>query len=74
MQSEDLSPVEKFYHDLPKLTEEFNSKVRKTTRYYFTSITQEAIIAFNAEEDQALRNKIYNDQIHKPLWKLANRS
>ena len=71
MQIDDLSPVEQFYHDLPRLTEEFHSKVRKTTRYYFTSITQEAIIAFNAEEDQALRNKIYNDQIHKPLWKLS---
>jgi len=66
-----MSPVEKFYNDLPRLQEEFNSKVRKSTRYYFTSITEEAICAYNKETSDVLRNRIYNEHIHRPLWKLS---
>lgn len=66
-----MSSVDKFYKDLPRLQEEFNSKVRKTTRYYFTKITEAAICAYNEEPDQAKRNKIYNEHIHRPLFKLS---
>lgn len=66
-----LSPVDQFYENLPKLQEEFYSKVRKSTRYYFTKITEAAICAYNIEEDQVKRNKVYNEHIHRALFKLS---
>ena len=66
-----MSPVDKFYKDLPELQAEFNKKVRKSTRCYFTNITEAAICAYNVETDQMKRNKIYNEHIHRPLFKLS---
>ena len=66
-----MSPVDKFYKDLPELQAEFNKKVRKSTRFYFTKITEAAICAYNVETDQMKRNKIYNEHIHRPLFKLS---
>ena len=66
-----LSPVDQFYENLPKLEEEFYSKVRKSTRYYFTKITEAAICAYNVETDQTKRNKVYNEHIHRALFKLS---
>ena len=66
-----MSPVDSFYHRLPKLQEDFKAKVRKSTRFYFTKITEEAICAYNVEPDQSKRNKIYNEHIHRPLFKLS---
>ena len=39
-----MSPVDQFYHDLPKLQEDFNKKVRKSTRFYFTKITDDSAL------------------------------
>mgnify|MGYP003125216162 CR=1 FL=1 len=66
-----MSPVDSFYNRLPKLQEDFKAKVRKSTRFYFTKITEEAICAYNVEPDQSKRNKIYNEHIHRPLFKLS---
>ena len=66
-----MSPVDTFYKDLPKLQEEFQKKVRKSTRFYFTKITEAAICAYNVESDQTKRNKIYKEHIHRPLFKLS---
>jgi len=44
---------------------------RKSKRLYFTEDTELAIIEYLASEDQALRNKIYNERIHYSFYKLA---
>ena len=66
-----MSPVDSFYDRLPKLQEDFKKKVRKSTRFYFTKITEEAICAYNVEPNQSKRNRIYNEHIHRPLFKLS---
>jgi DNA-directed RNA polymerase specialized sigma24 family protein len=38
---------------------------------YFTHTTQEAILRYRACEDELERNKIYNQEIHRSLYKLA---
>ena len=38
---------------------------------YFTPITEAAIIAYNAETDGTLRNKVFNEHIHRALDKLS---
>ena len=38
---------------------------------YFTQDTEDAIIAYNSEPDNVLRNKVYNSHIHKPLNKMC---
>ena len=44
---------------------------RKSKRLYFTEDTELAIDEYLASEDQALRNKIYNERIHYSFYKLA---
>ena len=44
---------------------------RPKKRYYFTDDTQDAIIAYNQETDQKLRNKVFNEYIYKALLKLS---
>ncbi len=44
---------------------------RPKKRYYFTDDTQDAIVAYNHEDDQKLRNKVFNEYIYKALLKLA---
>ena len=44
---------------------------RKSKRLYFTEDTELAIVEYLASEDQALRNKIYNERIHYSFYKLA---
>lgn len=46
-------------------------KRRKPGRIYFTKETELAIIRYNNCEDDDLRNKIFREEIHKPLDKLA---
>ena len=38
---------------------------------YLTEVTEKAIIAYNIEPSIRLRNKIWNEHIHKPMLKLA---
>ncbi len=78
------SPVEQFYIDIEKLREEerlaeleaqrLNKKKRgrpRKKKMYFTPETDLAIIAYNAETNQRLRNKVYNEFIKYPFDKLA---
>ena len=47
-------------------------KLKKgSSRYYFTQITENAIIRYNKSDDTRLRNKIYNEHIHKAFDKLC---
>ena len=44
---------------------------RKRKNYYFTDITEKAIIRYNNEERPAMRNRIYNDHIKDAFDKLC---
>ena len=72
------SPVEQFYATLEEERRRAEEEAKKTKRgrprknkMYFTLETERAIIAYNKEPDNALKNKVYNEFIHKPLMKLA---
>ena len=76
-----LSPVDKFYEwlEADKLRIEEESKLPKkkrrgrkpTKKQYFTYITDQAIVAYNNEEDYMKRNKVYSEHIHYAFDKLA---
>ena len=77
-----LSPVEKFYKQLKtqqdeerRIAEEAAKGKRRgrprKNKMYFTPITEAAIIAYNAETDGTLRNKVFNEHIHRALDKLS---
>ena len=42
-----------------------------SSRYYFTDKTEKAIIRYNNSDNPILRNKIYNEHIHKAFDKLC---
>ena len=77
------SPVQKFYRELKEQQDEerrlaaelANGKRRRgrprKNRMYFTPITEAAIIAYNGESNQELRNKVFNEHIHYALDKLS---
>ena len=44
---------------------------RKRKNYYFTDVTEKAIIRYNNEERPAMRNRIYNDHIKNAFDKLC---
>ena len=44
---------------------------KNTSRFYFTAETEEAIIRYNASEDDEERDYIFRKEIYKPLDKLA---
>ena len=44
---------------------------RKRKNYYFTEVTEKAIIRYNNEERPAMRNRIYNDHIAAAFDKLC---
>ena len=44
---------------------------RKRKNYYFTEVTEKAIIRYNNEERPAMRNRIYNDHIKHAFDKLC---
>ena len=46
-------------------------KRRRKKNLYWTDETQQAIIAYNKEEDELLREKIFRDHVYKPLDKMA---
>jgi len=77
-----LSPIEQFYKDLERQREEerriaeaaAKGKRRgrpRKNKMYFTPITEAAIIAYNKDPDQKLRNKVFNEHIHRALDKLS---
>ena len=75
------SPVEQFYIDIEILREKERLAAlepQKTKRgrprkrnMYFTDETEMAIVAYNIEEDQRLKNKVYNEFIKYPFEKLS---
>jgi hypothetical protein len=75
-----LSPVDKFYENLPQYKEELEKLLdpnvkrrgrKRKNKMYFTPINEKAIVAYNKEKSEAKRNKIYAEHIHYPIWKLA---
>tara|TARA_R110000851_G_scaffold37986_4_gene97760 strand:+ start:14530 stop:15288 length:759 start_codon:yes stop_codon:yes gene_type:complete len=68
-----LGPVDLFYIEQakPKIVE-LNKRGRpRKTKMYFTQVTEDAIIAYNQEPSIRKRNKIWNEHINKPIFKLA---
>ena len=76
------SPVLEFYQlvEQRKIEEELAKqqakKIKKrgrprTKKYYFNQNTEDAIIAYNFETNQALRDKVYSEHIYKAFDKLA---
>jgi hypothetical protein len=44
---------------------------QKQSKNYFTQDTEDAIVTYNSSEDLAFRNKVYNDRIKYPFFKLT---
>ena len=44
---------------------------KKTKNYYWTEETEQAVIAYNASDNPAEKNKLYNEEIEYPLNKLS---
>jgi len=67
------SPVDNFYIELAKpKTIELTPRGRpRKTKMYFTQVTEDAIIAYNGESNDLKRNKIWNEHINQPIFKLA---
>lgn len=78
MQEKELSPVQQFYIWLEqelKDLEQNGPKVKRgrkpSKKQYFTYINEKAIVAFNKETNQSLRNKVFKEHIYKPFDKLV---
>ena len=73
------SPVQDFYIRLQEERQRAQNEVKtgakrgrpRKSKMYFTPITEEAIVAYNLEKSQALKEKVYQEHIHKPLFKMA---
>ncbi len=61
-----LSPEEKRAYQKAK-----KKRGRPKKRYYFTDDTQAAIVAYNIETNDTLRNKVFNEYIYKAFLKLS---
>jgi len=78
---EQSSPVELFYKkvEVNKVQAALSASMDtgpkrgrpRKNKLYFTQDTEDAIIAYNEDSSNALRNKVFNDYIHKPLFKMA---
>ena len=70
-----MSPVEEFYKEIEieaANTVVVSKRGRKASdKQYFTITTERAIVAYNKETDQYLRNKIYREYIDYPFNKLV---
>lgn len=54
-----------------KLTKPRKKRGTNPTRMYFTQDTEDAIIAYNKEENLDVREQIFQDKIHQPFQKLV---
>lgn len=69
-----MTPSEEFYEWLVAYEAEEDKPKRgrkPKQKQYFTIVTERAIIAYNKEQDQYARNKLYRNYIHKPFDKLV---
>ncbi len=76
------SPVQEFYKlieqrrkteaeaALKEVTKKRRGRPRKN-KLYFTQDTEDAIIAYNIEPSHSLRNRVFNEFIHRPLFKMT---
>ena len=78
MDEKELSPVQLYYVWLEaelKDLEENGPKVRRgrkpSKKQYFTYMNEKAIVAYNLETSQSLRNKVFKEHIYKPFDKLV---
>tara|TARA_R110002167_G_scaffold8083_3_gene37620 strand:- start:502 stop:1293 length:792 start_codon:yes stop_codon:yes gene_type:complete len=78
MDEKELSPVQAYYVWLEaelKDLEENGPKVRRgrkpSKKQYFTYMNEKAIVAYNLETSQSLRNKVFKEHIYKPFDKLV---
>jgi hypothetical protein len=55
----------------PKVKPKKKERKKRISKHYFTEETQNAIIRYNSEENDAVRNQIYNDYIKYPFEKLV---
>ena len=73
------SPISDFYDNHDELQAAFEAEYLRPGRrgrprknkMYFTPVTEAAIVAYNQDDDQPKRNKIYKEHIHYPLYKMA---
>ena len=80
MTSNDKTPIDIFYENLPQYKEDLeillNPNIKRRGRkrknkMYFTPITEKAIIAYNSDHSTKKRNKLYNEHMHYAMWKLT---
>lgn len=69
--SSSLTPVQEFYIWYEQFELHRKQTKQKKRRGYFFEEHERAIIAYNREENQHLRNKVYAQHIHTPFMKLA---
>ena len=79
MQEKKLSPVEQFYIWLEEELEELATNGPKVKRgrkpskkQYFTYINEKAIVAFNKETNQHLRNKVFKEHIYEVINQISH--
>jgi len=77
-----MSTVDLFYINLPQYQRDLEESLivdpnkkkpgrPKKNKMYFTPITEHAIVAYNEEESDSKKNKIFNEYIYYPLFKLT---
>jgi len=74
--NKNFSPVVEFYEEIenrkPPVIDNKPKRGRpRKNKMYFTLDTENAIIAYNAESNMKLRNKVFNEYIHYPLFKMT---
>ena len=56
---------------MPTVSQKIMAKPQNKDNYYFTQETEDAIVKYNASSNPVLRDKIFQQEIYFPLYKLA---
>lgn len=56
---------------MPTVSQKIMAKPKNKDNYYFTQQTEDAIVQYNASSDPVFRDKIFQQEIYYPLYKLA---
>lgn len=56
---------------MPTVSQKIMAKPQNKDNYYFTQQTEDAIVRYNASSDPVFRDKIFQQEIYLPLYKLA---